>query len=439
MSRTSIAESLYEKLVDDEDARACATIGEDACREVPGNFLLTILSTFLSKLGDAIANPKIVLPWVMEAIGSPLYLLGWLVPIRESGSLIPQLAIADLVRRLEIRKWAWVLGSLLQAICVAGMGLVAWTLHGALAGWSIIGLLVIFSLARGLCSVAFKDVMGKTIPKKRRGRVNGWSGSLAGLVTIAIAASMLLVAEQSFSTTVYAFGLGAAGVLWCVAGLVYARIREFSGQTSGGRKGLSLALERLDLLRTDAPFRLFVLTRALFLCSALTAPYYVVLAQRHLESTAGMLGMFMLASGAASLISGPLWGRFADVSSRRVMALGAGIAAMLGALIFALAQWRPDWMTIFWLLPGCYFVLSIAHEGVRIGRKTYLVDMAEGDRRTDYVAVSNTVIGVILLFAGLSGTLTTWLGIPSIILAFSALGMLGVILAHWLPEVQQDA
>ncbi len=54
-----------------------------------------------------------------------------------------------------------------------------------------------------------------------------------------------------------------------------------------------------------------------------------------------------------------------------------------------------------WFYPVAFFGLSIAHAGVRLGRKTYLVDLAEGNRRTDYVAVSNTVIGALLLVSGL--------------------------------------
>ena len=45
-----------------------------------------------------------------------------------------------------------------------------------------------------------------------------------------------------------------------------------------------------------------------------------------------------------------------------------------------------------WAAPVAYFFLAIAHSGVRIGRQTYILDMASGIRRTDYVAVSNSVI-----------------------------------------------
>jgi hypothetical protein len=37
----------------------------------------------------------------------------------------------------------------------------------------IVGLLVLFSLTRGLCSVSAKDVLGKTVSKARRGNLMG--------------------------------------------------------------------------------------------------------------------------------------------------------------------------------------------------------------------------------------------------------------------------
>ena len=136
--RSGLTDDIYEKLVNDEDARACKSIPESACREVPGNFLKTLLSMFFSKLGDALVNPKITLPWLMQSVGAPAWMLGWLVPIRESGSMLPQLAIASVVRTMAIRKWMWVLGSALQALAVLGIAAVAFSLEGAVAGWAML-------------------------------------------------------------------------------------------------------------------------------------------------------------------------------------------------------------------------------------------------------------------------------------------------------------
>ncbi|MDO3383941.1 MFS transporter [Gilvimarinus algae] len=437
MKHSRFAEELYQKLTNEEDARVCKAIEERACREVPGNFLLMILSHFLTKCGDTLTNPKIVMPWVFQAVAAPVAFIGFLVPIRESGSLLPQLMIAAFVRGRALRKWIWVLGSVLQAGAVLAMAGTVLTLSGALAGWTLLVLLVVFSLARGLCSVASKDVLGKTIPKTRRGQINGWSASAAGLVTVVFAVWLFLQRDRiEFGPSDCALLLAVAGAFWLLAAVVYAMIREFPGATSGGANALATAFGSLGLLVKDKPFRRFVITRAMLLCSALTAPYIVALAQQEVGTEAYMLGLFLLASGAASLISAPAWGRFADRSSRLVIMFGAAMTASVAASV-ALAFWMmPAVLALPWMLPLAYFFLALAHQGVRVGRKTYVVDLAEGDQRTDYVAVSNSVIGVVLLLLGGSGWIASVFDIATAIAFLSTLGAMGAWLARSLPEVQ---
>jgi len=420
------AESVYEKLIDEEDARACADIPDSACRETPRNFVLILSAQFFTKLGDAIASPKIVLAWVMSAVQAPVVFTGLLVPIRESGSLIPQLIIAGQVRRFPVRKWFWVGGSVAQAACVVGIGLVAFTLDGAAAGAAILSLLVVFSLARGLCSVSLKDVIGKTVPKRRRGRLTGWAASIAGSVTILVGVVMLTIGGgPNNGGSFYAPLLVAAGLLWLAGAFVFSRIVEFGGETDGGRSAGADALRRIRILATDAPFRRFVVTRALLLCSAISAPYYVLLAREQPGASNSLLGWFLLSAGVASLVSGPFWGRFADRSSKHVMFSAALISGGIGVLVFGVISFAPDFAANAAFFPAAYFVLSIAHDGVRVGRKTYVVDLAGGNKRTDYVSVSNKVIGVILLIAGLSGALSAVIDVATIVLLLSLFGLAG--------------
>lgn len=427
---------LYELLVDEEDARVCKDISDAACRETPRSFVLQLIAQFLTKLGDAIASPKTVLAWVMAAIQAPPALVGLMVPIRESGSLIPQLFIASYVRRLELRKWVWVVGAVIQGLAVAGIGLVAMRLEGAAAGWAVIGLLVVFSLARGLGSVASKDVLGKTVAKTRRGRLTGWSASAAGLVSLGVGGLLLLPDDGPDGSGLLAMLLAGAGALWFAAALVYARIPEFPGETSGGGNAVTEALARLRLLVEDAPFRRFVIARSLLLCSALSAPFYVLLARERIGGEHWLLGLFVLSAGLASLLAAPFWGRFADRSSRQVMVLGGAISGGIGAVIVLADQLAPGLVATAWFVPLAYFILSIAHDGVRVGRKTYVVDLAGGNKRTDYVAVSNTVIGVVLLVTGLVGLLTPVIGTAGVILVLSLMGLAGARLSAALPEVQ---
>jgi len=436
MSIRNQLNSLYDYLANEEDARVCRDISDNACHFVPRNFFLTIAASTLSKLGDVLSNPKTVLAWLLEYLQAPLYLIGLLVPIRESGSLIPQLAIASYIRRMAIRKWAWIAGSLVQAVCIMGIGLVALRLEGAAAGWAVIALLIAFSLGRGICSVAFKDVLGKTIPKTRRGLLGGYSASLSGYLGMGIGLGFLLVDPAVFGENIYAWLLLFTGASWLVAAGIYAAIEEEPGETAGGGNALTEAVGRMNLLVSDRSFRRFVITRALLLCSALTAPYYVVLAQDTHAGELFLLGLFIVANGLASSISAPIWGRLADRSSRSVMILAALMTGLLGLVTYVIATGIPVLHESRWTYPLLFLLLGVAHSGVRLGRKTYIVDLAGGNRRTDYVAVSNTLIGVILLLMGGVGALASATSAAGVILLFSLLGLIGAAVGRSLPDVE---
>jgi hypothetical protein len=428
-------ERIYSFINNEEDARVCKDISDDACKYVPVNFFLIIISNTLTKLGDALSSPKTVLAWLMSYINAPLYLISFLVPIRESGSMLPQIFIASYVRRMPIRKWVWVLGSILQFISMVGIGIISLTFDGVFAGWLIILMLVIFSLSRGLCSISSKDVLGKTIPKTRRGRLNGYSTLISGILVL-YAGLFMIFKSEDLGIEFYGYLIFFAGILWVLGAIVYSRIKEYPGATSGGANAYKEALSRLSLLRDDKSFRNFVIARSLLLCSALTAPFYVVISQKYLGAQIYLLGLFIIASGIASSISAPIWGRLADKSSKQVMVKAALITSMLGITMFCIISWISFLRESFWIYPFAFFVLGIAHSGVRLGRKTYIVDMAGGNKRTDYVAVSNTIIGIILLITGGISAIASLSSPEGIILALSLFGLAGAYTSSKLPDVE---
>ena len=434
-NRKNTLDQVYSLIANEEDARACTDITEEACREVPRNFFLILGSNVLTKLGDLLVSPKTVLAWMLSAIGAPA-LVAWLVPIRESGSMIPQMVIGAWVRQKPVRKWFWTLGSFGQAVSVGGMAASIWFMEGYAAGAGVIAALIVFSLARGFCSVSMKDVQGKCIPKKRRGRLSGLASTIGGTATVLL--TVVLFWDQGDPGVLfYTLLLLLAAGLWIIAGLLFSAVDEFAGETGGGGSALRQAVKSLTLLRDDPPFRHFVITRALLLCSALAAPYFVVLAQGANDS-GWLLGIFLLASSLASSVSASIWGWMADDSSRKVMIRGALIAS--GAcLTVGLVAWQfgeSEW--IGWFYPAGFFVLSIAHAGVRLGRKTYLVDMAGGNKRTDYTSVSNTVIGVLLLVVGGLTALVSMISEVAVILTLGLMGLAGAMSAVRLKDVTND-
>lgn len=430
---TEKTQQLYQYLADEEDARACTEISDAACREVPGNFFIILMTQFLTKLGDALASANVVLPWLLTSAGAPPFLSGMLHPVRESGSLVPQLLIGGVIRSYEIRKWFFVIGSVIQGLAVCAM---AWTNHymqGLDAGLMIITLLIIFSLARGLCSIASKDVLGKTIPKKKRGLLSGYCASAAGIVTVG-AGAMLYFKTQPDSN-IYTTLLLAAGLCWLIGAFSYSRVTEYPGETGGGANAIKESINRLSLLKSDDAFRNFVITRCLLMSSSLSVPYFIILArQSSSEGALNNLGAFIIVGGIASLISGVIWGRLSDLSSRKVMLLTALLTTLLCAITSVLAMYTDN-LYGGALLLFLFFLLTITHQGVRLGRKTYVVDLAEGNRRTDYIAVSNTIIGLMLLMIGLSGATAAQFSIAAVLAFYALTGFLAFITGLRLPEV----
>ena len=425
------AKELYEYLANEEDARVCEEISDAACRDVPGNFFTIFVAQFLSKLADALASTKIVIPWSLTSVGAPAFFGGMLVPIRESGSLLPQILIGGYIRQYSVRKWFYVTGSVLQGLVIAMMAWAVIMLEGMTAGISVTLLLTLFSLARGLCSVASKDVLGKTIPKRRRGLLSGYCASAAGFVTIAIGGALTLEARPGSEHTIWL--LIVAAICWLSAAIAYSRVQEYAGESEGGASTLKQAISRLSILKTDQNFRRFVITRCLLMSSGLAAPYFIILAGQSGEAGSLLdLGVFVIAGGAASLISGVIWGKLADRSSRKLMIGCALLAFVLCSLASVLAYFLTTGYTP--LLVGLFFLLSVTHEGVRLGRKIFIVDLAEGNRRTDYVAVSNTLIGALLLIIGGSGALLAQLSLSAVLAFYATSSLLACIVGLRLPE-----
>ena len=315
------------------------------------------------------------------------------------------------------------------------MALVAWQSSGVLAGWLLLACLVFYSLARGLCSVSAKDVLGKTVSKTRRGRLMGYSASLAGVVTVAI--GLLLQADfmSQDNLLVLLLFIVAAAFLWIMAFVSFAAIAEPAGATEGGGNALEEAIRSLRLLIDDKPFQQYVVSRILLLSVALVIPFYVILVQQQLQGQLALLGWLIIANGLASSISAPLIGKLADSSSRNVMAGAALLAGVVGVITWYVSIYHHD---VNWSAIGAvvvFFLITLAHGAVRLGRKVYLVDMANQDNRAQYVAVSNTVIGIAMLFGGIVGVIADVFDVQTVILLLSVIALATSIYIKRLPDV----
>lgn len=405
-----------------------------APEHLAGNERRQVVANALQGVGDQVVNAKTVLPWLLAGLGAPA-LIGLLVPIRESGSMLPQAALTPWVLRHRARRWIWVVGAVGQALAVAVMALLAWLASGLVAGVGIVLALAVFATARALTSLSGKDVLGRTVPKGRRGRINGLQVVAAGAVAITLGVAIQLFGGPDAHVGVLVVLLASATLLWLLAAVVYAGIREPLPEDEPDPSSGWLA-ESWGLVRRDAAFRRFVLVRTLLLVTALSPPFVVAVAAAEGDGGLGGLGPFVIAQGLAGLIGGRWFGRLADRSSRRLMVWGAGAASLVlvAYLVVVRLPGVGEWALVH---PVTFLLLALTHTAVRVARKTYVVDMAEGDQRTQYVAVANTAMGALLLVVGALSVGLAALGAETALVFLALLGLVGVVVARTLPEVEK--
>ncbi|MDN4479696.1 MFS transporter [Demequina muriae] len=429
------SQRFFRFLVSDDEADA-ASVSPEARPHIAANGIRQMAAQTLQSVGDQVVNAKTVLPWLVTALGAPSGFVGLLVPIREAGSMLPQAAWAPRIRRRRVRKWVWVAGAAGQAGATAAMALVAATASGTVAGVGVLAALAVFALARSLSSIASKDVLGRTVPKGQRGQIKGATTVASAAVALSLGVALRTWGGESVGTGVLAALLGAAALAWVGAAAVYATIREPAAEVAqADADGPGWVSQAVQLWREDAVFRKFVFARALLLVTALSPPFVVTLGVQQ-GSGLSALGLFVIAQGVAGLVGGRVFGRLADRSSRRLM-IGASLAAS-AVIVAHLGLVRlPGMGEAVWLAAAAYLLLALVHVGARLARKTYVVDIAEGDRRTQYVAVANTLMGVLLLAVGAGTAALAVLGAEFALLLLAVLGVAGAVVGRSLPEVEK--
>ncbi len=392
----------------------------------------------MTKTGDGLVDPKLILSWALNSVGAPQTAIGLLVPLRESFTMLPQIVEAAWLRTLKTRRFVWSAGSAIQAVAVACMAAVLWLLEGAAAGWAVAGLIVVFALGRSLASVSYKDVLGSTVDKGNRGSVTGIAGSIAATIVLIFGAALSFgFIPLTLPAIVIALSIGAG--LWLLASGLFTLLEEPAQAADGGEASVGIAAV-VSHLREDPQLQRFTVCRILLSATAFAPPFIVSAA--HGGSASGLqlgsLGPFVLASSIASILGSGFWGVVSDSSSRRVIMLaallGTLVLAVLAAVLF-LDAGGP--LPVLWAAIAL-FVLMMAYQGVRRGRSTHIVDMAPGEARSGYAAISNTVVGLLLLGGGTFGILADVAGLALVFAVLAVMCAAGAVAAKGLEDVQSS-
>lgn len=396
-------------------------------------YRIHLTSLTLTKMADGLIDPKLVLSWLLNAIGASGALIGLLVPVREAGALLPQILLARVVQRATIRKYFWAIGAAVQGLAALGMAAAAVFLPGQAAGWVIVALLAVLAVARSACSASYKDILARTVEKGKRGKVSGSAGTLAAIVVFTFAI-LLSIGWLPMEQSVISGAVALAGCLWLLGAATFSTLNEPTDDSASDADVSVAGLMRP--LRKDAEFRYYVATRAQLISTALAPPFLVMLGSGGGDTGLGNLGLLVLASSIASIVSSYIWGALSDWSSRQTLMLAGTLSGVTLTVAATTGFFNIADNGI--LIAVYIFVSQIAYQGARAGRKTHLTDMDTDGHKSVYTALSNTLIGAFLVLGGVLGAVADVAGSETVLMILAVLSVSAIFSAYPLSEVQQD-
>ena len=81
-------------------------------------------------------------------------------------------------------------------------------------------------------------------------------------------------------------------------------------------------------------------------------------------------------------------------------------------------------------------MIGLAEVGVRLGRKTYLVDAVPSGERATHTVFSNSVVGIIAIVSGVAGSIAQWLGASAMLVVIALFMLLGFLASRQMLEAE---
>ncbi|MDY7041018.1 MAG: MFS transporter [Chloroflexota bacterium] len=399
-------------------------ISDIARRHLRRNFFLGVGNGVLFNLSNALTETSLVLTWFVSQLTGSNFLIGLVGPIREGGWFLPQLLVSGYLQRQKRKLPLYKAVALVRTVSWGAMTLSVFLVNDRLLLLLLFYLfLTITSLAAGFAGLSFMDIVGKTIPPRRRGSFFStrlFFGGVAGLGGSALVSYLLSERSGLDFPTNYAALMAIAFAVMSLAMGSFALVVEPVEAVNGERVPLFRQLQRAtELPRRDANFRRFLAMRLCLMVAQVAVPFYIVYAQRTFQVPASMLGVYQTGLTLASVISNLAWGWISDrQGNRRLVRISSlvGMTMPVAALVMApLSRLAPS---LSGMIPYLFAVIFVAMGSYRaasvIGNINYLLEIAPAEERTLYVGFTNTLLGVATFTSSVGGLIVDLAGFATL-------------------------
>lgn len=409
------------------------------------NTRLGIANGVLFSLAEAFSDANLVLSVFVRELGASSVVVGLLPSLKNGGWLLPQLWSAGRLQAMPHTLPVYQRVGLIRFIIWIGLAATVWGAASWSAGWLLVAFLLGYSLYNftgGAGSVAFQEVVAKTIPVQRRGAFFGTRNLVGGLLGFCVASPLVAWILSSASPWVFPhnFAVLVSVSLVCIGlGIItFSNVIEPATQHPPAAVGGSAMLRTMPrLLRQNTDFRRYVASRMVTRMAGLADPFYILYAREVLHVAPRMIGVYLALRVLAAALSNIWWSRLADRRGTRMLlvrtAMLVVVVPLWALLVSPLGSLLGAW-SVGWLFGGVFLLIGLHVDGSMTAGLTYVMELAPADQRPIYIGVSNTLMGVATFFPVLGGVLIGSIGYVPLFGLTALFGIGGLILSQRLPE-----
>lgn len=362
----------------------------------------------------AVDSATIMSALVFQLTGSPV-LVGAVPAILRFGWLFPQFFVGFLAARGGTSMRYYVIGAFGRTAAIAGLALVLW--HGAGFSEKGLGLAVmllwtLYAFVSGIVAVPYNDIVARSIPSERRSRLLATRFFGGGLVALGVAAvADVFLRTMSFPTS-YAAVFGMAAVLMLLSSSVFVSLGD-PGAVETRKAPTSFAdyfRAGFRVLREDRVFRQYVFAQWCGGAVLITAPFFVVAAERQGLSLK-FVGLLLGAQTAGALASNFLWGWWGDYRGKQSLMQiisFARIAPPALILAFGFSSISGFAFEVFIL---AFFLLGAISNGLTIAVIGLLMEISPNDQRPQYSGYFSSLTAPAFLLPAVAGLLVEAVGV----------------------------
>lgn len=364
------------------------------------NFLMLVLDGILFFAAIAFIEPNTVLPAFVGSLTDSGIVIGLVTAVRNGGWLLPQLFAANYIEQQPLKKPIMLRFGIVSRLAIIALALIIcsggiFTPPAALAVFFL--LYLAFNICEGVSTVAWIDIVAKTLPASKRGALFSamqFFGNLLGLGAGLVVRSVLGNRNIFFPRN-YGILFSLAAAVYSIEYVALYRLQEFPATTAVLKRSLTNYFRGMpQLLRNNPNFSRLAVIRIFIGSSGLLLPFYVVYGQKMLQLQPEIIGSFVLLQTAGNSLGSVALGWLSDRrGNRRVIQYTAAftlLAPVLALLALLAAAIIPLPLPIY-VYAAVFAVIGISYSGVMIGFTNYLLEMADESERPSYYGLLNFI------------------------------------------------